>query len=296
MTAVRAVAVATATLWTGPQAPRPLDLAALGQPSKVREWTDQMTEPDRLDLHGRVESQALLGDVVVVDEEHDGWARVVLPAQPSSKDPRGYPGWLPTAQLIDWDRPTTTVATVRTPTCTLYDSPGGVAVTVDLSFATALPTAGPLEDGWQAVHVPGRDDPAWLPESDVDPDPVAHPTPHELLEAARQFAGLPYLWGGTCGLGFDCSGLVHAVFRRFGVTVPRDADDQAAAAPVRISAADVVTGDLLFFGFAGADIHHVGIATGDRRMLHAAETGRCVTEEALPPHRLDTLVGAGRWA
>ncbi|MDP9240009.1 MAG: peptidase, partial [Actinomycetota bacterium] len=99
----RVVAVATATLWTGPEAPRPLDAAALATPSDVRGWTAAMTDADRLDLHGRVESQALLGDPAVIDEERDGWSRVVLPGQPSSHDARGYPGWLPTAQLADWE-------------------------------------------------------------------------------------------------------------------------------------------------------------------------------------------------
>lgn len=296
MTSVRAVAVATATLWTGPRAPRSVDVGAISAPSQMRSWTDLMGRGERLDLPGRVESQALLGDAVVVDEERDGWARVVLPSQPSSKDPRGYPGWLPIAQLVEWDRPATAAAVVRVPTCTLHDAPSGAAVVTDVSFATALPTAGPAQAGWLPVHVSGREAPAWVAESDVEATPVSPAGPGDLLSAARQFRGLSYLWGGTSGLGLDCSGLVHLVFRRFGVTVPRDTHDQAAAAPVSVSPAEAMAGDLLFFGVAGADIHHVGIATGDGRMLHAPETGRGVTEEALPPHRLDNLVGAGRWA
>lgn len=295
MTSVRAVAVATATLWTGMQAPRLVDSRALGVPSRVRDWTRLMDSADRLDLHGRVESQALLGDVVVVDEERDGWARVVLPAQPSSKDPRGYPGWIPTAQLTDWGRPATTAAVVRAPTTVLSDSPDGTAVIIDVSFGTNLPTAGAIQDGWVPVHVPGRVDAAWLAESDVDNVYPARRAVEEFLKAALQFCDLPYMWGGTSGMGLDCSGLVHLVFRRFGVTVPRDAHDQAAAAPSQIEPNGAVAGDLLFFAKPGQDIHHVGIATGVGRMLHAPETGRGIAEEALPPHRLDTLVGAGRW-
>lgn len=295
MTTVRAVAVATATLWTGMDAPRLFDAGALGAPSQVREWTELMDSADRLDLHGRVESQTLLGDLVVVDEEHDGWARVVLPAQPSSKDPRGYPGWLPTAQLVDWDRPETATMVVRAPATDLLDSPNGVTVVSDIGFGTTLPTAGAVRDGWVPVHVPGRAEPAWAPESDVDSLLSQSPDTEDFLKAALQFCDLPYLWGGTSGLGLDCSGLVHLVFRRFGVTVPRDAHDQAAAAPRTVEPKGAIAGDLLFFAKPGQDIHHVGIATGDGRMLHAPETGRGITEEELPPHRRATLVAAGRW-
>jgi cell wall-associated NlpC family hydrolase len=49
---------------------------------------------ERLDLHGRIVTQALPGEPVVVDDERDGWVQIVLPWQPSSLDPRGYPGWV----------------------------------------------------------------------------------------------------------------------------------------------------------------------------------------------------------
>lgn len=276
-------------------APRLIDAAALAAPSEIRTWTELMDTDDRLALHGRIASQALLGDEVVVDEEILGWAHVVLPAQPSSKDPRGYPGWIPVAQLVEWARPAATEAVVRVPASALYDSPRGTAVVTEVSFATTLPTAGPAEAGWLPVHVPGREQAAWLALSDVDTSPADPPAPAELLAAARQFLGLPYLWGGTCGLGLDCSGLVYTVFRRFGVTIPRDAHDQAATGGLQVSPDDAASGDLLFFAEPGREIHHVGIAASAGRMLHAPETGRGVVEEPLSPHRLEHLVGVLRW-
>ena len=41
--------------------------------------------------------------------------------------------------------------------------------------------------------------------------------------------------------------------------------------------------------------HHVGIATGEGRMLHAPETGAVIVEEPLTPERLLTLSAAGRF-
>ena len=294
----RTVAVATATLWSAPDRPRSLDAPALASPSSVREWTRRMTTADRLDLHGRAESQVLLGDQVVVVDETDGWAMVLVPAQPSSKDPRGYPGFLPAAQLTDLPYPSGgSRAVVRVPTTTLYATPAGPPALVDVSFATVLAVAaGGAEDDWLPVRVPGFPQPLWVAAYDVVVDPAGPPRPADVLAAAGQFLGLPYLWGGACGLGLDCSGLVYTVLRRFGVTVPRDAHDQAAAAPLTVGPGDAVPGDLLFFADPGEDIHHVGICAGAGEMLHAPETGRGVVCEPLSERHRRQLVAAGRWA
>jgi cell wall-associated NlpC family hydrolase len=290
--------VATATLWTGPDAPRRFDAPAVSVPADVRAWTAAMAPADRLDLHGRVESQALLGDQVIDDQRRGGWSRVVLPGQPSSKDPRGYPGWLPSVQLAEWEAPDAATATVILPTTTLLRSPGGDPAVDDVSFGTRLPVAGTAEGGWLPVHAPGLARPGWLPDFAVVVEPVepsGPPPATELLAAAVRFCGLPYLWAGTCGLGLDCSGLVHLLFRRYGVTVPRDAHDQAAAAPVQVDPGRAEPGDLLFFSRPGQQIHHVGVCAGDDRMLHAPESGRGIVLEPLSPQRRGHLVGAGRW-
>jgi cell wall-associated NlpC family hydrolase len=110
---------------------------------------------------------------------------------------------------------------------------------------------------------------------------------------AREHLGVPYLWGGVTPLGFDCSGLVHHTWRRFGRVVPRDSWAMALAAdPVPLDA--VRPGDLYFFARDGRRIHHVGIVVAPGAMIHASETGEVVVEEALDDDRLDALVAAGR--
>ena len=115
-----------------------------------------------------------------------------------------------------------------------------------------------------------------------------------LVAQARLHLGLAYLWGGMSPYGLDCSGLVHLSLRSLGLLVPRDAHDQQdASTPVEVDA--VRAGDLLFFARDGQPAHHVGIATGEGRMLHAPETGAVIVEEPLTPERLQTLSGAGRF-
>lgn len=131
----------------------------------------------------------------------------------------------------------------------------------------------------------------------VTPGPAGDGNPHAgdhpALTAARHHLGLPYLWGGATPLGFDCSGLVHFVWRHLGVVVPRDAHAQAAVArPVALDA--VRPGDLYFFARPEQRIHHVGIVVARGRMIHAPETDALLTDELLSPGRNDTLVAAGR--
>jgi gamma-D-glutamyl-L-lysine dipeptidyl-peptidase len=123
-----------------------------------------------------------------------------------------------------------------------------------------------------------------------------------VLNTARQFLGVRYLWGGTSGWGLDCSGLVHLTLRSFGVLVPRDAHDQADAREVvrPVPLDDVRPGDLYFFARPGEKVFHVGLvsravaADGTRWMLHAPEGGELVEDAPLAAHRAATLVSAAR--
>lgn len=83
-----------ATVWTDPTAVREIDGPVVAGEPDVGAWTASMGFDERLDLHGRIVTQALPGEPVVVDDEQNGWVQIVLPWQPSSLDPRGYPGWV----------------------------------------------------------------------------------------------------------------------------------------------------------------------------------------------------------
>ncbi len=91
--------VTVATLWLEPGQARPVDEPSLTNPVDVSRWVSTMTMADKLWLVGKLATQALGGEPVMVVDVRGDWAKVVVADQPSSLDPRGYPGWLPTVQL-----------------------------------------------------------------------------------------------------------------------------------------------------------------------------------------------------
>lgn len=290
MTDVRAVGVGVATVWTGPDAPRDVDAPALTAAPDLRAWMAALGTPERLDLHGRVETQALLGETVHVTGQRGDWVRVVLPGQPSSKDPAGYPGWIPVAQLADPpDPPGRGTVTVTAASCSILDAPGGRASIDGVSYGTVLGATGETAGGFIAVSVAGAGRAGWIAKSTVDSAVSQRDADGCTVrtEAAR-FLGLAYLWGGMSAYGLDCSGLVHLVFRRLGSRLPRDAHDQATAGR-EVAIDEAQAGDLYFFAEPGRSIHHVAIAAGGGRMLHAPETGRRIELVAIPAQRRRTL-------
>src|SRR5687767_5472269 len=97
--AVGFIATAVATLWSDPAAVRPVDAPALAPRADVAAWVSRLDREQRMD--DCVVSQLLLGERVLVEQVRpDGWARVVAVEQPAARlDPRGYPGWVPAAQV-----------------------------------------------------------------------------------------------------------------------------------------------------------------------------------------------------
>lgn len=271
-----AVRVTAAGLWTSPQAIRPLDAPALETPVRIADWVSVQGPTERRDLWDRLETQILLGDTVLVDEVVDEWAKVVVPSQPSRKDPRGYPGWLPVAQLANPAAETGDSVVVAVPMTELLDAPDGATVLPDVSFATILPVTDRVA-GWVRVALPG-DGTGWLAEANVAPYLAGGdlPSPAQLLAAGRQFLGLMYLAGGVCGRGLDCTGLIHGVYRRYGQVVPRDAADMTELGdPVDLS--ELQPGDLMFFRKPDTGyVYHAGICVnvidGWPAMLHASQT------------------------
>jgi len=77
-----------------------------------------------------------------------------------------------------------------------------------------------------------------------------------------------YLWGGTVGPNYDCSGLMQTAFASVGIWLPRDAYQQEAF--VEAIAPDALQpGDLVFFGRPDR-CTHVGLYLGNGRYIHSS--------------------------
>lgn len=102
----------------------------------------------------------------------------------------------------------------------------------------------------------------------------------DLVMSAMGFLGVPYRYGGSSAdTGFDCSGLVRAVFEQsVGKILPRRADEQAAATQA-IDRSELKPGDLVFFNTMRRAFSHVGIYVGDGKFIHAPRTGASVRVE-----------------
>ena len=98
---------------------------------------------------------------------------------------------------------------------------------------------------------------------------------------AAGFAGrLQYVWGGTSlSAGADCSGFTQSVYRKFGISIPRLAEEQGISGESVASLALARPGDIVCYG------SHVGIYLGNGKVAQcsgdrnntAANPGRGVT-------------------
>lgn len=106
---------------------------------------------------------------------------------------------------------------------------------------------------------------------------LPNPTAQQIVETAKIFDGLSYLWAGTSGFGLDCSGFTYSVYRQHGINLPRDASVQAVNG-MKVLKKDLQPGDLLFFAYnkGKGTVHHVGMYIGNGQMIHAPNPKRTV--------------------
>ena len=115
----------------------------------------------------------------------------------------------------------------------------------------------------------------------------------QIISKAKEFLGVPYIWGGTTPAGFDCSGFTRYVFASQGTTLPRVSVDQYGVG-TSVAFKDLIPGDLVFFNLSsGKQIDHVGIYIGNNEFI-SATSSKGIAIYSFTPYWANTYVGAKR--
>lgn len=91
----------------------------------------------------------------------------------------------------------------------------------------------------------------------------------EIIQMAKSYQGVPYVWGGTSPSGFDCSGFTHYVMLKNGIVIQRVSSSQYNDG-IWVSKSNLKPGDMVFFTTYKPGPSHVGIYIGNNQFVHAS--------------------------
>ena len=225
------------------------------------------------DHRSEMVTQWLCGERVRILERQGAWVHAL------GED--GYAAWIPGSAAIKTDAADPWLAdafslgvSILGPDGARGYLPWGARVQREEGTLLVLPSGTPVEP----------EDPTAIVPVDELADRFP-PDPASIIESARGWKGVPYLWGGRTNTGCDCSGFVQAVLAVHGVALPRDSDQQAEAeSPVSgfsASSPELAPADLIFFAPEGKGITHVAMSTGGTGIIHCSAGRAMVTEDDL---------------
>ena len=120
----------------------------------------------------------------------------------------------------------------------------------------------------------------------------------KLVVYAKSLVGVKYVWAGSDPNGFDCSGFVGYVHKKYGIVIPRTASAQLSDSK-KVKLKEAYQGDLLFFS-SGSNISHVGLVINEKGsdliMVHASTSkGVIITEIEKSTYWKPKLKAAGTY-
>jgi SH3-like domain-containing protein len=225
------------------------------------------------DHRSELVSQTIMGTPVAVLREKKGWLLI--------RTPDGYKGWTEPSSLAIMDA--AGMEAWRKAPRVMYAGTAGWIKGPDRQSGISDVTGGAIlvkgeeSGGWTTVVLPdgrtGFVETNLLKDFNLVPN-VIPVSAEALIRTAREYIGIPYLWGGASAKAADCSGFMQSVFFRNGIVLMRDASQQATQGN-RIGTGqglDVLQpGDLLFFGSpVTGNITHVALYIGNMEYIHAS--------------------------
>jgi len=205
--------------------------------------------PLRAEASHRAEmvSQLLLGETAEVLEQGKDFTKI-------KTDLNDYEGWVQNPQVTDF-RGNGAVQLLG-----YADKESSISFN---HFPMRIPTGTPVFDTKQLGKYP-------VDYSNASYKKDLPFAKEQIEEVAFAYINTAYLWGGRTAYGIDCSGYVQAVFAFFGVSLPRDAYQQAVVGDTIDFLEQTRIGDLAYFDNADGKIIHVGILLSPETIIHAS--------------------------
>lgn len=139
--------------------------------------------------------------------------------------------------------------------------------------STSTEFGAALQNAYKDMALGANETPSTIEELMSQLSGSATTSGSDVVDAAKKYLGVPYVWGGEDASGMDCSGLVQTAYKQFGIEMPRVAADQARQGTAVSSLAEAKPGDLVAFG---SPVDHIGIYVGDNKMIVAPRRGDVV--------------------
>ena len=199
-------------------------------------------------------TQLLFGDLYEVIEIQDKWVFIKQTFD-------GYEGWIDRkmAEIISESEFRKINSSSQYFISTLTGSIIGNNGNLNLVFGSSLPNFDGSKLGWDNTKYQLENS---LGSSKLLPI-------DNLISISKLYLNTPYLWGGRSPFGIDCSGYTQMIFKVIGVSLPRDAYQQAELG-IAQSVESSSIGDLAFFKNAEGKIIHVGLIIDNNQIIHAS--------------------------